>query len=101
MLVDGVEAEKAQQDRKDLIAEKNKQMDLKLAKIKLEKQNAQQQKQEAQLQKNRDEKSGIILRKDTRVHSEDEIMGKVGSRDFIPVEKMDDIETRLKYQEKN
>jgi len=48
--------------------------------------------------KNKDEKSGIIMRKETRIFSEDEILGKVGSRDFIPIEKMDEVETRLKYQ---
>jgi hypothetical protein len=37
MLVDGVEAEKAKEDHKDLIKEKNKMMDIKLAKIKMEK----------------------------------------------------------------
>ncbi len=47
--------------------------------------------------KNKDEKSGIIMRKDTRIFSEDEILGKVGSRDFVSVEKMDEIETRTKY----
>ena len=47
--------------------------------------------------KNKDLKSGIIMRKDTRIHTEDEILAKVGSRDFISIEKMDEIETRTKY----
>ena len=37
MLVDGVEAEKAKDDHKELIKEKNKMMDMKLAKLKMEK----------------------------------------------------------------
>tara|TARA_B110000285_G_scaffold202319_1_gene237556 strand:- start:367 stop:522 length:156 start_codon:yes stop_codon:yes gene_type:complete len=49
---------------------------------------------ETSMIKNKDEKSGIIMRKDTRIFSEDEILGKVGSRDFVSVEKMDEIETR-------
>ena len=97
MLVDGVEADNAKEDHKDLIKEKNKMMDIKLAKIKMEKQSANIQKIETSMIKNKDEKSGIIMRKDTRIFSEDEIRGKVGSRDFIPVEKMDEIETRMKY----
>ena len=40
MLVDGVEADNAKEDHKDLIKEKNKMMDIKLAKIKMEKQSA-------------------------------------------------------------
>jgi hypothetical protein len=40
MLVDGVEAENAKENHKDLIKEKNAMMDLKLAKIKMEKKNA-------------------------------------------------------------
>jgi len=40
MLVDGVEADNAKENHKDLIKEKNKMMDIKLAKIKLDKQNA-------------------------------------------------------------
>jgi hypothetical protein len=33
--------------------------------------------------KNKDNKSGIIMRKDTRIHTEDEILSKVGSREFV------------------
>ena len=40
MLVDGVEADNAKEDHKDLIKEKNKMMDIKLAKIKMDKQSA-------------------------------------------------------------
>tara|TARA_B110000285_G_scaffold202319_1_gene237557 strand:- start:532 stop:654 length:123 start_codon:yes stop_codon:yes gene_type:complete len=39
MLVDGVEAENAKENHKDLIKEKNKMMDIKLAQIKMAKQN--------------------------------------------------------------
>jgi len=28
-------------------------------------------------------------------------MAKVGSRDFIPIEKMDEVETRVKYSAQN
>ena len=51
--------------------------------------------------RNKDEKSGILMRKDTRIMAEDEILGKVGSRDFIPIEQMDNLETRTKYQANN
>ena len=63
----------------------------------MEKQNAQMQKMESSMIKNKDEKSGIILRNETRIFSEDEILGKVGSREFVSVEKMDEVETRTKY----
>ena len=76
-------------------------MDIKLAKIKMEKQNAQMQKMESSMIKNKDEKSGIILRNETRIFSEDEILGKVGSREFVSVEKMDEVETRTKNQANN
>jgi hypothetical protein len=52
---------------------------------------------ETSMIQSKDEKSGILLRKDTRIFKEDEIRGKVGSRDFIPIEKMDEVETRTKY----
>jgi hypothetical protein len=56
---------------------------------------------ETSMIKNKDEKSGVLMRKDTRILAEDEILGKVGSRDFIPIEKMDEFQTRTKYQANN
>ena len=52
---------------------------------------------EKSMHQGRDEKSGILMRKDTRILTEDEIMGKVGSRDFVAIEEMDEINMRLKY----
>ena len=46
------------------------------------------------MHKNKDEKSGILMRKDTRILSEDEIMAKVGSRDFVSIEDMDELSIR-------
>jgi len=43
----------------------------------------------------KDEKSGILLRKNTRVATEDEILAKVTTRrEFVAVEKIDDLATR-------
>jgi len=50
----------------------------------------------------KDEKSGILLRKNTRCATEDEIMAKATvHRDFVPIEKMDELSTRTKYQSQN
>ena len=61
-------------------------MDLKLQKIKDDKKNAQMQNMEKSLIQAKDEKSGILMRKNTRILTEDEIMAKVGSRDFVSIE---------------
>ena len=41
--------------------------------------------------------SGIMLRDQTRVATEDEIMAKANRREFIPIEKLDLLETRTKH----
>jgi len=38
--------------------------------------------------------SGLLIRENTRVIEDDEIQGKVGSRKFIPIEKLDSLDAR-------
>lgn len=44
-----------------------------------------------------DKRSGIILRKNTRVMLEDEITVKAGGRDFLKIEDIDRLDVRTKY----
>ena len=99
MLCDGVEAEEAADKRKQLVASKNKMMDEKLNKIKENKQMIKVQQLERSMHtEGKDEKSGILLRKNSRCATEDEIMAKATChRDFLPIEKMDDVNMRTKY----
>lgn len=97
MLCDGVEAENHKEDRKKKIEEMNKVMDRRLNILKMRKQEQKEQKIEQDIQKNAiDSNSKLLVRKGTRVFTEDEIKAAAGPRQFIDVMSMDMFEVRTK-----
>jgi hypothetical protein len=75
----------------------NKVMDRRLDILKMRKQEQKQQELERDIQKSAmDLNSGILIRKGTRVITEDELKVAAGSRQFVDVMSMDMFETRTK-----
>lgn len=97
MLCDGVEADQIADKRKQLIKDMNKKMDDKLNLIKEQKQMKKEMQMEKSASTSKDIRSGILLRDGTRVATEDEILARSNKRDFIEIEKIDQLEVRSKY----
>ena len=89
MLCDNVEAEAHLEKNKEFAKAMNSKMDEKLEKIKQAKLAQKEQLLEKSVKNSIDKRSGILLRENTRTLTEDEIQGKVGSREFISIEKID------------
>ena len=98
MLCDGVEADQHQENRKATLAKMNKEMDKRLNVIKMKKINKEKQEMERHLHKGaQDQKTGILIMKDSRVLTEDELLGEAGNRKFVEVMQMDMFETRNEH----
>ena len=80
MLCDGVEADQHLEKNKEFAKAMNSKMDEKLEKIKQAKLVVKEQEMEKIVKDSVDYRSQILLRDGTRTLTEDEIMGKVGSR---------------------
>lgn len=80
MLCDGVEADQHLEKNKEFAKAMNSIMDEKLEKIKQAKLAQKEQLLEKAVKDSVDSRSGILLRNNTRTLTEDEILGKVGSR---------------------
>ena len=80
MLCDGVEADQHHEKNKEFAKAMNSKMDEKLEKIKQAKIAQKEQLLEKIVKNSVDSRSGILLRNNTRTLTEDEILGKVGSR---------------------
>ena len=98
MLCDGVEADKLQEQNKELVKTMNSKMDEKLDRIKQAKIVKKEQQLEKQVSHLIDTRSGILLRKNTRTLTEEEISLKVGSREFVDIEQIDRKDIRAKNQ---
>ena len=72
-----------------------KSIDQKLDVLAQKKQNLKTQQQEKELQvNNRDQESGILIRKGTRVMTEDELRVNAQGRVFVPIGNMDHYDVR-------
>lgn len=69
-------------------------LDDKLNKIQEQKNLKKVVEMEKSASQSKEQRSGLLIRDETRVVEEDEICGKVGSRKFFPIEKLDSLDAR-------